>query len=91
MNKFDITIGPVLEPEIGHVLTKVLKFAPLVGIHPCVKRQKVSYYRKGKIMENDKRKMLELRKAGKTHKEISTVIKCSDETIRRHLAIMGVD
>ena len=91
MNKFEITIGPVIETDLGSTLTKVLRIAPLIGVNPCTMKKKVHYYRKGRITKEDQQVMLRLRKSGKTHIEIASVIKCSDETVRRHLAMFGID
>lgn len=91
MQKFEITIGPVLQKDLGNVLQTVLAVSELVSVNPCVSKPRKPYTRKGRITNDDKKLMRELREKGKTLLEIASVIGCSDETVRRHLAAMGLN
>jgi hypothetical protein len=91
MQRFNITIGPIDKSELPDALKAVDPY-PLITVNFCTsKGGRKPYTRKRRISDDDRKLMKELRQKGKTLLEVSAIIGCSDETVRRHLAAMGLN
>jgi len=92
-NKYFIVLGPIDKDKLGGILAEVLTIAPLFQVNPQVQYSKPKKMKAGitrmQITPEMKRSMQGLRASGYSSQQISELIGCSRQSVKRHAP--GVD